>query len=186
MKTGAPMRVGVENGMKLAAASTLAAVALVLVGRLIAGLDVPATVGRDGKGGRTEFSVTKNASNLNAFDPALRIDRLEFSEGTEYEGTGRNIFIEIPVSRTPQGAKPSPPVPPQKSSPLTVRLKFFGFASAPGDAKEIFLSEEGDVFIGREGDIINRRYKILQITPTSVEMEDLINDVRQTLVLDQG
>ena len=42
------------------------------------------------------------------------------------------------------------------------------------------------VFIGREGDIINRRYRILQITPTSVEMEDLIDDVRQTLPLDQG
>jgi hypothetical protein len=94
--------------------------------------------------------------------------------------------MEIPVLRTPPRPKPSPPVPPKTSSPPTLRLRFFGFASTLGKAKEIFLSENDDVFIGREGDIINRRYRILQITPTSVEMEDLIDDVRQTLPLDHG
>jgi hypothetical protein len=188
-KTGAQMRLE-ENRLKLTAASTLAAVALLLMGRLIAGSNVssvPATVGVGVYGGRIESSVTKNAGNLNAFDPTLRNDRLELSEGIEYEGTGRNIFsMESPVLRTPPGAKPSPPLLPTRSSLPPVRLRFFGFASTPGDGKEIFLSEDGDIFIGRAGDIINRRYKILQIRPTSVEMEDLINDVRQTLPLDQG
>jgi hypothetical protein len=56
----------------------------------------------------------------------------------------------------------------------------------PGDAMKIFLSEDGDVFIGKEGDTINRRYKLLHVTPKSVEMEDLLNDLRLTLPLDQG
>jgi hypothetical protein len=189
-KTGVTMRARAENGLRLAAASTLAAVALVLVGRLIVGLAVPSgptTVGDQGQGDRSESSATKNASNLNRFDPTLRSDRLALSEGAEYKGTGRNIFkMEIPVLRTPPKTKALAPVPPKTSSPPTMCLRFFGFASTLGKAKEIFLSENDDVFIGREGDIINRRYRILQITPTSVEMEDLIDDVRQTLPLDQG
>jgi hypothetical protein len=184
------MRLIGENGLKLTAASTLAAVALVLIGRLIAGLLMPAppaTLGARAKAAALSPASPRKARNLNVFDPKLRSDRLELSEDTEYEGTGRNIFrLEIPVLRTPTRPKPSPPVPPKTYSPPTVRLKFFGFASTPGGTKEIFLSEDGDVFIGREGDIINRRYKILQIRPTSVEMEDLIDDVRQTLPLGQG
>jgi hypothetical protein len=159
------------------------------MGRLIAGLSVSSTLPTAGDyRGRTESSVTKNAGNLNASDPTLRSDLLERSEGIKHEGTGRNIFrMEIAGLRTPPKPKPSPPLPPTKSSMPTVRLRFFGFTSTADDAKgEIFLLEDGDIFIGRAGDIVNRRYKILHIGPTSVEMEDLINEVRQTLPLDQG
>jgi hypothetical protein len=131
------------------------------------------TVGGYGQHGGTESSVTKNAGNLNAFGPTLRSERLEFSEGIKYEGTGRKMFrIEIPALRTPPRPKP-PPLPATKSSPPTVRLMYFGFASTAGDAKRIFLSEEGDVFVAREGDIINRRYKILHITPTAWKWKTL-------------
>ena len=175
--------------MKLSFASTLALVALLLIIRLIASLHMPsrpATAGGYGKGGRNESSASKKAGNLSVFDPTLRSERLELSEATEYEETGRNIFRrKIQVSRTSPRPKPSQPPIPEKYSPPTARLKFFGFASTPS-GKKIFLSEDGDVFIGREGDIINRRYKILRVGPASVEMEDLIDDVRQTLPLDQG
>jgi len=134
-------------------------------------------------------NVKKSATNLDAFDPMLKNERLQFSEGIRYEGTGRNIFkVEVPVSSRPHRPEPthSSGVPPNESSLQTVRLRFFGFASAPGDFKRIFLSNDGDVFIGREGEIVNRRYRILQITPTSVDVEDLINGCRQRLLLDQG
>jgi hypothetical protein len=42
------------------------------------------------------------------------------------------------------------------------------------------------VFVARQGDIVNRRYKVLRITPTSVEVEDVISNARQTLPLTQG
>jgi hypothetical protein len=185
------MKLGANKRVNLIAASALATVALVLMGRLIAVLDAPsvaATLGGHNEDGRTEpIGVTKHASNLNALDPTLKYHWMELSERTEYVGTGRDIFrAEIPVSRMPtKGPKP-PPVLWKTSSPPPMRLRFFGFASVSGDAKKIFLSDEGDVFIGREGDIIDRRYKILQITPTSVKIEDLIDDVQKTLALDQG
>ncbi len=42
------------------------------------------------------------------------------------------------------------------------------------------------MFVAKQGDIVNRRYKILRITPASVEVEDVISNARQTLPLTQG
>lgn len=123
-------------------------------------------------------------------DPTLRIDLLKKSEGAEYKGSGRNIFeaqaslpepVTTVVKKTPpapidQGPPPPPPIP----------LKFFGFANRPGEAKSIFLANGDAVFIGREGDIVNRRYKILRIQNTQVEIEDVLNSNRQTIPLTQG
>jgi hypothetical protein len=65
-------------------------------------------------------------------------------------------------------------------------LKFFGFANKPGETKKVFLSQGEDVFIAGEGDIIDRRYKILRITPVSVEVEDVLTNNRQSIPLTQG
>jgi hypothetical protein len=62
-------------------------------------------------------------------------------------------------------------------------LKFYGFANKPGQPKSVFLANGDDIFIGREGDIVNRRYKIVRIQPTQVEIEDVLNNNRQTIPL---
>jgi hypothetical protein len=62
-------------------------------------------------------------------------------------------------------------------------LKFFGFANRSGEAKKIFLSDGDEVFVAKEGDIVNRRYKIVQISNTSVLVEDVLNNNRQPVPL---
>lgn len=178
-----------QNGLKLSIACTLAAVALVLIVRLIAGADVPspsAASVRHSEGVQNrKLGGTQNKSNLSM----LRKDQLNISEDTEYAGSGRNIFrLKIPVSWTPPRPKPSPPAPDKQPPPsmATLPLKFFGFAITSSHGKQVFLSEDGDVFIGREGDIVNRRYKILQVRPASVEIEDLVDQVQQLVPLDPG
>src|SRR5215813_5580351 len=84
-----------------------------------------------------------------------------------------------------RGPRLLPPVPSTKPL-LTVRPRFFGFSSSPADGKRIFLSNDGNVFIAREGEIVNGRYQILHIKQTSVEVEDLNDGVRLTLWLVQG
>jgi hypothetical protein len=126
-----------------------------------------------------------------SLDPSLRYDWLKASEDTKYEGTGRNIFLaqaEIPKPtdpgntdkpKDPEGPPPPPPPPP-------INLKFFGFASKPGESKRVFLSEGEDVFIAAEGEVVNRHYKVLRISPTSVEIEDVLNNNRQSIPLTLG
>ncbi len=128
-------------------------------------------------------------------DPTLKLDLLASSEKTVYEGNGRNIFVsqaevEIPKAvasgvtdqqKEAQYHTPPPPVAPP------IPLKFFGFASKPGEPKKIFLQQGEDIFVAGEGEIVNRRYKVLRIMPSSVEMQDVVNSgPPQSIPLTQG
>jgi hypothetical protein len=128
-------------------------------------------------------------------DPTLDLNLLAQSEEIKYAGNGRNIFVAGSVATIPVPKKtgatdvdeqtairPVPTIPP----PPPITLKFFGFANKPGEAKRIFLSQGEDVFIAGEGEIVNRRYRVLRISPNAVEMEDVINSNRQSIPLTQG
>src|SRR5579863_2872439 len=126
-----------------------------------------------------------------SLDPTLRYDWLKASEDTKYEGTGRNIFLAQADIPKPVGSGVADPkkvdnTPPPPPPPPPINLKFFGFASKPGESKKIFLSEGEDVFIAAEGDVVNRHYKVLHISPTSVEIEDVLNNNRQSIPLTLG
>jgi hypothetical protein len=127
-------------------------------------------------------------------DPTLDLKLLSESEEIKYAGNGRNIFvagsvavIEAPkkngtTDREEAGIRQPPPVPP----PPPITLKFFGFANQPGETKKVFLSQGEDIFIASEGDIVDRRYRVLRISPTAVDVEDVLNNNRQSLPLIQG
>jgi hypothetical protein len=203
------MQTGAENRPKLIAAIVLGVLALALVGRwLFAGgpsgatsaarstsvpaaeapvpLEPRATAPLPGK------AAKKRPSSLaNSLDPTLRFDWLRNSEDTKYQGTGRNIFraqVDIPKPIAPGHTdKPVlPAVPPGPPPPPPIELKFYGFASKPGEPKRVFLAKGEDIFIASEGDIVDRRYKVLRISPVSVEIEDVLNNNRQEIPLTQG
>ncbi len=131
-------------------------------------------------------------------DPTLDLGLLSQSEGIKYAGNGRNIFVagSVAIIEKPKGSgatdkdkakeaagmRPLPTIPP----PPPITLKFFGFANRPGETKRVFLSQGEDVFIASEGDIVDRRYRVLHITPTAVDVEDVLNNNRQSLPLTQG
>lgn len=121
-------------------------------------------------------------------DPRLHWPELSASQNVKYEAGGRNIFrmeevnIEKTVAsvRQPYGPEPLPtptPTPP----PPPIPLKFYGFASKSNEPKKIFLADEGEVFVARQGDIVERKYKIIQINNTSVIIEDVLSGNRQTI-----
>jgi hypothetical protein len=128
----------------------------------------------------------------NDLDPTLRLDVLESSRKVKYEAGGRNIFrmeepkIEAPIASVKATPTPFPtatPTPP----PPPIPLKFYGFANRPGETKKVFLSE-GDqqnsvVFIAKQGDIVDRRYKVVQIQASSVQIEDVLYNNKQNIPL---
>ena len=201
------MEVGTESRTKLIAAIALGVVAIALLGNWLLGSSgTPTTAAttpapvvaplqdelRAATPSRTGAHGKKTIAGPRSLDPTLRFAWLKSSEDTEYKGTGRNIFmaqVEIPTpivnpatDKKRQGPQPPPAPPP----PPPIDLKFFGFASRPGEPKKIFLSQGEDVFIATEGDIIDRRYKVLRIYPMSVEIEDVLNNNRQQIPLTQG
>ena len=191
------MNVGAEDKKKLIVAVILMAAAIFVVGKFFfystgpgpaAASPAPASGGsraKTGVGGKKPVLMARS------LDPELRYDWLEASENTKYQGNGRNIFraqeIVIPKpAAPPTKTPPPPPVDPGPPPPPPINLKFFGFANRPGEAKKVFLEQGEDIFVASEGDIVNRRYKVLKIAPTSVEVEDVLNNNRQSIPLTQG
>ena len=194
------MKVGAEDKKKLYAMITLAVIAVFVVVRVflsfsgptnIVAASIPSAVpAQPEEANKVGRSHGRGAPPL---DPTLRIDLLKNSEGAEYRGSGRNIFeeqAEIPKPEksviTPKIETPPPPVAQGPPPPPPIPLKFYGFANRPGQPKSVFLANGDDIFIGREGDIVSRRYKIIHIMATQVEIEDVQNNHREAIPLTQG
>ena len=204
------MKIGAENRNKVIAASVLGVIAVVLLAFELPGwfggssssasTSVPASANltlpppgksRGNTSNRGTAGNTRKDTGAN-LDPSLRFAVLKSSEETKYEGTGLNIFrvfVEpppkplAPVVTQVQQAQQTPPPPPP---PPRIELKFYGFATPAGGTKRVFLAHNEDVFIAKEGDIVDRRYKVVKISPNSVDILDVLSNNRQSIPLTQG
>lgn len=198
------MKLGAENRTKLILAVALLVVAVALGARFVGSMGggspiaaAPAAAAGSHPETLTPARTTKGLSSgkkpasSHTMDPSLRFDLLKASEDTKYEGRGRDVFrafvdppprILAPVVKNPvQQQAQAPPTPPP---PPPINLKFFGFAiSKPGEGKHIFLVEGEDIFIAKEGDIVDRRYKVVRISPNAVEILDVLSNYRQSIPL---
>ena len=199
------MKIGTENRTKTIIALGLLVVAVVLVVRAFHGGDEEpppapapaATTARPAPSsatGQAAPGATKTARKpppllAQTLDPTLRFDLLKSSEDVAYKGTGRDIFRsqaqEVPIPKPlPTEIHPGAVTPPP---PPPIPLKFYGFANRIDGNKRIFLSKGEDIFVAKEGDIVDRRYKVVHIGTNSVEVQDVLtNYPSQTLPLSLG
>jgi hypothetical protein len=130
---------------------------------------------------------------LEKLDPTLHPEVMAGAEALEYSGVGRNIFSlvsEPPKIEQVQGPiRPQPIAQPQIAQgpppPPPIDLKFFGYEAA-GGARKAFLLHGDDVFIAVEGDVVDHHYKVVKITPLSIQVTDLLYNNTQTLALTQS
>ena len=85
-------------------------------------------------------------------------------------------MIERP-SAAAAPAAPAPPPPPP--------LKAMGYMEMPGGVREAYLSYEDQVYSVHEGDTIANKFKVLQVTPTQVEVEDASSKEKLKLPITQ-
>jgi hypothetical protein len=144
--------------------------------------------------GNVAGAAAKHLGTTSAqLDPTLRMEAMLVTESLVYSGSGRNIFsassvpIDIPnliaPARPKPGPPPPPPPPPGPPPPPPIELKFFGTATAPNGTRRAFLLHGDDVFLASDGDIVQRRYKVVSVLANSIVVEDMTNDNRQTLPL---
>lgn len=183
------MKIGAENKNKLIAMIVLAVIAIPSSIYLIKSLSGgPSAIPAPAANPSASAAQKKSGAVLSIrnLDPTVRTDRLAASQKVQYEGGRRNIFrMEEP--RPPvikdtgssvvqqQSTVPPPYVPP----PITV--KFYGFSNTSGEPKKVFLADGDDIFVAREGEVINRKYRIVQIMNSAVVIEDLLNNNRQQI-----
>jgi hypothetical protein len=148
-----------------------------------AATEMPITGVHPPTGARRGSASGKKERAPQSLDPTLHLLQLAATEQIKYEGSGRNIFVsqaaEVviphPIGNGSEDHKgPDKFQIPAVAAPAPIPLKFFGFASKPGEPKKIFLSKGDDVWIVGEGEIVDRRYKVIRIASASVEIQDVV------------
>jgi hypothetical protein len=130
-------------------------------------------------------------------DPLLHLSELQRVRSVHYHGSLRNLFEVVQVAEPhvtsghgPGGGPimPQPIAPPQPvvQAPPPMPLKFYGFETRTGQAKQVFLQLGDNVYVVTEGQIIEHRYLIGRIDKASVEVRDLQTQQAQTLPLIAG
>lgn len=197
------LRMGAEDKKKVAIAGVLGFVVLILGGRMLvdtfstptpAALP-PAVVTTQQAPGSSVNTAGHPAAKLVStnLDPTLHPEWMAATESMTYSGTGRNIFSQLSapavIEKPKASARPvkvanaGPPLPPP---PPAIDLKFFGFSAARSGLRQAFFLRGEDVFIAGEGDVVDRRYRVVKILPFSVQIEDLPYKNTQTLPLLQN
>jgi hypothetical protein len=117
------------------------------------------------------------ASTVDVAD--VQLDLLKAPRGEAPE-SGRNLFRFRPKAPPPSESSRSeiarpiaepPPVPLGPPPPPPIALRFIGLVTSPRAGRVAALSDNrNNVFYGREGDIIEGRYRVLRIGADSVEL----------------
>lgn len=72
------------------------------------------------------------------------------------------------AARGPGGAMTASSAPPTPQIPL----RAIGYSEKPGGGAEAYLTDAENVYIVHDGDVLEKRYRILKITPSIVEVQD--------------
>jgi|SRR5579872_1336445 len=138
-------------------------------------------------------SVSGLFTPINVDNPALRLDVLQRFLSLKYQGGHRNIFVATlpPPPPPPTPVTPvntAPPVP-SGPPPLNVEAKYFGFVSdSRGSYRRAFFatSNNEEVFVAGEGDTLLGRFRVVKITSTTADLEEVSSGRRATLTLEEA
>ncbi len=147
--------------------------------------------------GRSEGSPAARTASTrftpaNVDNPALRMDILKRFLALEYKGVHRSIFSATLPPRPASAVKAAPknigpqPLPPPP--PLAVDAKYFGFVSDSGGShrRAFFATNNNeDVFIAGEGDTLLGRFRVVRITNSMADVEEVSSGRHATLVLEE-
>lgn len=131
--------------------------------------------------------------SASALDPTLHPEWMAQAEATTYTGNGRNIFSfnsapvaeQVKIEKVKGPIRPEQVIPQGPPPPPNIDLKFYGYYVRSGQHRVCLIHGES-LFDAAEGDVVDRRYKVVKINPLSVDVEDLGYNHTQTLPLTQN
>jgi hypothetical protein len=143
--------------------------------------------------GDTPQPVSQDArfTPLPVDNPALRLDILKRFLALEYKGVHRSIFsatLPPPPAPPPSKQVNVAPAIPSGPPPLTVDAKYFGYVSDYGGShrRAFFATTNNeDVIIAGEGDTFMGRFRVVRLTNTTADVEEVSSGRRTTLTLEE-
>lgn len=122
-----------------------------------------------------ERAAGKDAASASTLEsPLLRLGLVKDLEKRTLPEIARNPFDFAPLAPPKRaggagagasaatGPPPPPPIP----------LKAFGFSVDNQGRREAYLADAKEVYVVSKGTVVSKRFKVLQITPALVEVED--------------
>ena len=129
-------------------------------------------------------------------DPTLRLDLLQKLQTLQAAGSGRSLFevgsapqmatnltpINGPKIPVPVGPQPLP-VPVNTAPVANIPLKYYGFVKplGRGETNRGFFLDGENVVIALEGQVVDNRYLVVALTPSTARLEDTQLKQGQTL-----
>jgi hypothetical protein len=176
--------------------SVLGALAVVLAALLVwqfwPAASAPAAGTGRGSGATLAPSARRPADEVVAAPPHVDLEALAASRVVPAR-TGRNPF-RVAEARAPSPVmpemRPSLPsvsapgsgLPPAPPPPPPIPLKFIGVLTAAGSVGRVAVLSDGKfVYHGREGDVIDGRYRVVRIGEESLQIEYVDGRGRQML-----
>ena len=136
-------------------------------------------------------------------DPTIHVEILQKVQSVKLEAASRNLFqfgaapkVEAPKGPEPIVAvnrpkmdyprpkvEPAPPPPPPPEAPPT--LKYYGVAAKQVDGKKtaFFLDTENNIILAPEGGMIQKKYKVMRVGVSSVQLENTESKKQHSLPL---
>lgn len=132
-----------------------------------------------------------NGSVATAPPPAVPVVDLDLARlraaGGQLHESERDPFRfrpKAPPPAPPVQPRPQvfvPPVPTGPPPPPPIPLKYFGFVSVNGQKTASFSDARGNTFTGKEGDVLEGRYRLLRIGQDSVDLAYLDGRGQQSI-----
>jgi hypothetical protein len=142
--------------------------------------------------------VAVSAGNAQGFvplpveNPALRLDLLAELKKFQYEGPRRNIFSTAPlpppapVEQLPPTPVISGPIALPGPPPLVVPATFFGrVLDKSTGVQRAFFSEGDNVYVVGLGEVLLKRFRLVQIGESTAELEETASGRRTTLTMER-
>jgi hypothetical protein len=162
----------------------------------------PRAASRAGESRTLRLTLKDKKADPTTVDPTIRFDLLAKVHDVKLEGGVRNLFqfgaaplpprpepkiqVNAPALQAQQQAlannQPAAPPPPP---PPPIPLKFYGYSSANPGLKKAFFLQGDEIVVAAEGDMVQKRYKIVRIGVNSCVVEDTEFKHQQTLQLEE-
>lgn len=121
--------------------------------------------------------------DLRAYDPVLMLETWNALQARKAPRLERNPFDFKRASAPPAPRVEVPAPAPVPAAPPPIPLKALGYTEKSPGVPEAIVTDDNDIYIVHEGESFARKYRVLKITPTGVEVEDETTKQRARLPL---
>lgn len=120
--------------------------------------------------------------------PAIHSQRL--LDRQQWQSTTPSDAVDLfqlralaPVLAPAATPAPTPPPPPviQAPAPPPLPYRYLGKQKREGEAWQVFLLRQDQVFVVREGELLESAYRVERIAPPTLSLRDLASQQTQTL-----